>query len=457
MPESEVLGVHGYGRCGETGALAVSWNTAFRLRQFARGSLWLQPLAGVLFGVLLGSVVVRVDESVHLPPYWAYSPSTASTLLSAIVGAMAALTGFVVTVTVLVVQMATGTFSARYLRLWYRDRMLKMLLALLVGTLAYSFTLLRRVDASFVPNLGVSIAGFLVVINLLLFVVFLDRFLHRLRPVAVAVQVANYVNRDFKHHTTALAAPDVFSGVFERVGEEPTLVVRSARPGAIQALDVGGLVGWAREHECLVVICHQVGDFVPADTTLIETYGGAASGTRARGKLRKMVVLGGERTVEQDPAFAIRIIVNIAVRALSSAINDPTTAVQALNHLSDVLRLIGTTDLSRSRRRADGTVRTGVVIPARSWEDYLMLGVTEIREYGRTAIQVMRRMRAMLEELRDEVRAEHRPAVEEELARLEVTVARTFADSVDLDRAKTADPQGIGGRTKPPDQRRMTR
>jgi uncharacterized membrane protein len=89
-----------------------------------------------------------------------------------------------------------------------------------------------------------------------------------------------------------------------------------------------------------------------------------------------------------------------------------------------------------------------VVIPARSWEEYLMLGVTEIREYGCTDIQVMRRMRAMLEELRDEVRLEHRPAVEEELARLNVTTKRTFANSVDLDRASTADPQGIGGRTE---------
>jgi len=79
-----------------------------------------------------------------------------------------------------------------------------------------------------------------------------------------------------------------------------------------------------------------------------------------------------------------------------------------------------------------------------------MLGLTEVREYGSTSIQVMRRMRAMLEELRDAVRPEHRPAVEEELARLDMTVARTFANSVDLDRANTADPQGIGGRAEPP-------
>ena len=72
---------------------------------------------------------------------------------------MAALTGFVVTVTVLVVQMATSTFSARYMRLWYRDVVLKSVLALLIGTLAFSFSLLRRVETNFVPNIGVTVAG----------------------------------------------------------------------------------------------------------------------------------------------------------------------------------------------------------------------------------------------------------------------------------------------------------
>ena len=431
----------------------MSWSTAFRLRQFARGSLWLLPLAGGLLGALLSSGVILADRSVHLPASWIYSPSTASTVLAAIVGAMAALTGFVVTVTVLVVQMATGTFSARYLRLWYRDRLLKLLLALLVGTLAFSFGLLRRVGANFVPDLGVTAAGVLVVASLLLFVVFLDRFLHRLRPVAVAVLVAHQVHRDFARYAAALAVPDVFSGVFTPAGEAPALVVRSARPGAIQAVHARGLAGWAREHECLVVLCHQVGDFVPAGARLIETYGGAAPGSKAEGRLRNMIALGAERTIEQDPAFGIRIIVDIANKALSPAINDPTTAVQALDHLSDLLRLIGATDFSRSRWPADNAVRTGLLIPARSWEDYLTLGVTEIRDYGATAIQVMRRMRAMLEELRDGVRPEHRPAVEEELARLDATVARTFADSADLDRANTADPQGIGGRRRAPDTR----
>jgi len=140
-------------------------------------------------------------------------------------------------------------------------------------------------------------------------------------------------------------------------------------------------------------------------------------------------------------------MVDIADKALSAAVNDPTTAVQVIDHLGDVLRLIGEIDLSRSRWTDERDATVGLVFPIRSWEDYLTLATTEIRCYGASAIQVMRRMRAMLEELHDEVREEHRSAIDEELARLDATVARSFADSVDIDRASIADPQGMGGRS----------
>ena len=126
----------------------MTWSSRFRARQYLRGSIWVVPLLGAVLGVLLGSLGIILDEHVSVPAYWQYSSSTASTVLSSIVGSTAALIGFVVTVTVLVVQMATGTFSARYMRLWYRDRMLKAMLAVLIGTLAFAFQLLRHVGST---------------------------------------------------------------------------------------------------------------------------------------------------------------------------------------------------------------------------------------------------------------------------------------------------------------------
>jgi uncharacterized membrane protein len=89
----------------------------------------------------------------------------------------------------------------------------------------------------------------------------------------------------------------------------------------------------------------------------------------------------------------------------------------------------------------------------RRWDDFLELAVTEIRDYGATGIQVSRRLRAMLEELHETVRPDYRPAVENELARLSSSVRTTWVDSPDLDRALSADRQGIGGPAEPDESR----
>ena len=150
------------------------WALLFRAREYLRGSLWVYPLAGAILGALLALLTRQADASVTVPQGWRYAPSTATTVLSTIVGATVGLTGFVVTVAVLAIQMATGTFSARYMRVWYRDRLLKAVLTVLAGTLTFAFSLLRQVGTSQAPNMGVSVAGFLLVVSLVLFLLFFD-------------------------------------------------------------------------------------------------------------------------------------------------------------------------------------------------------------------------------------------------------------------------------------------
>ena len=421
----------------------MSWSRRFRIGEYVRGSLWLLPLLGAIVGALLGAGLLEADRTVTVPGYWQYSPSTASAVLAAIVGAMAALTGFVITVTVLVVQMAIGTFSARSMRLWYRDGVLKATLAVLIGTLTFSFGLLRRIESDFVPNLGVTVAGGLVVVSLILFVVFFDRFVHRLRPVAVAAYVGKAGRRAFAEAVRTVSRPEIRWGPYEE-SSEPTLEVPAPRAGSIQAIHVDGLIRWAREHDAEVVVAHAVGDFVSSGRALFRVYGDVPDRTAAVRRLQGMAALGDERTIQQDPAFALRIMVDIADKALSAAINDPTTAVQVLNYIEEMLAQIGAADLERREQPATGE-RTRVVMHARRWDDYLALGVTEIREYGAGSIQVMRRLRALLEDLCETVRPEFRAAVERELARLDTAVAETWERSADLDRAVVADTQGIGG------------
>ena len=154
----------------------MTWSVAFRLRRYLRESLWVVPLAGGVLGRVFGLASSDLGAVVDLGTRWQYSPTTAETVLATVVAASVGLAGFVVTVSVLVVQMATGTFSARYMRIFYRDRTLKALLAVLVATFTFSLTsLLRRVERDSVPNLGVTLAGAFLVLGLLLFLIFLDR------------------------------------------------------------------------------------------------------------------------------------------------------------------------------------------------------------------------------------------------------------------------------------------
>jgi uncharacterized membrane protein len=424
----------------------MSWAARFRARQFARGSIWLIPALGGAAGSLLGIAAAEAGRHA-VPEGWTYSAGTAQAVLASVVGASVGLTGFVVTVGVLIVQMATGTFSARYMRIFYRDRLLKAVLAVLVGTLTFSYGLLRRVEQDSVPSLGVTLAGFFLAGGVLLFLVFLNRSIHRLRPVAVAALVAQAGRRSFRGILDDLERSDAPVYVLTAYVSEstPTLVVPSLQAGAVQALDARGLTRFARERDCLVVVRPAVGDFVSEGTVLFEVFGGAGLDEAAAGRLRSMIVLGVERTIEQDPAFAIRVMVDIAIRALSPAVNDPTTAVQVLDHLGETLRLLGAA--ARPVPDGDGTPTPspGLVVRSRRWEDIVELAFTEIRQYGGSSVQVVRRLRALLEELRERIRPEYRAAIDDELRRLDATVDEHWSRSIDLDLAQLADGQGIGG------------
>lgn len=420
----------------------MSWALVFRAREYLKASLWFYPIVGAIVGSLLALITRWADASVTVPQGWQYAPSTASTVLSTIVGAAVGLTGFVVTVTVLAIQMATGTFSARYMRVWYRDRMLKAVLTVLAATVTLAFSLLRQVGSQQAPDIGVSVAGALLLVSLVLFLLFFDRFIHRLRPVAVAALVGKVAGRIITT-VTRVAEADTTHG--QAGFGAPRMTVLGRRDGSVQAISVRGLIRWASRYDQLLVMRVAIGDFVTVGQPVIAVFGDASLPARAPRHLERRVALGVERTFEQDPAFAVRIMVDVAIKALSAAINDPTTAVQTLDHLGRVLRLLGSTPLHGSLMFRDGQGQPRLLLPGRTWDDYLALGVTEIREYGGTSIQVTRRLRAMLEDLHESVLPEHRPAVVAELAKLDATVAAGFAGTIDEDSARARDRQGIGG------------
>ncbi len=191
----------------------------------------------------------------------------------------------------------------------------------------------------------------------------------------------------------------------------------------------------------LIELVPRVGEFIAVGEPLFHLRGGAAALDDA--SLRAALAFGQERTLEQDPMFAFRILVDIAAKALSPAINDPTTAVLAIDQIHRLLRVIGKRHLD-TEAMLDESGALGVAFHTPDWEDYVILAVSEIRQYGRGSFQVVRRLRAMLENLIASLPADRRPPLEVQLRMLERSVGRDFPDAEDRESAAFADPQGIG-------------
>ena len=212
-------------------------------------------------------------------------------------------------------------------------------------------------------------------------------------------------------------------------------------PVAVQAIHLRRLTLLAVAHRTVVTMAAAVGDTVVDGTPLLQVHGG--NRPIREWTLRRCVQLGRDRTFEQDPKYAIRLLVDIAIRALSPAVNDPTTAVQALDQIEDLLIRLGKRRLSFGRvRDSKGDAR--VFYPVPSWDDFVVLAFDEIRYYGATSIQVMRRMRALIRTVMEHVPVARRPALQRYLARVDTGIARAFEDDDDRRDALVEDRQGLG-------------
>jgi uncharacterized membrane protein len=184
-----------------------------------------------------------------------------------------------------------------------------------------------------------------------------------------------------------------------------------------------------------------VGDPILEMSPLVRVY--AAPQPLDEQRLKSAFEIGDERTFEQDPKYAIRLVVDIAIKALSPAINDPTTAVQALDQIEDLLIQLGHRQLDIGKYRDDqGALH--LVVPFPTWDDFLRLALDEIRYCGASSVQVMRRMNALISNLLEVLHATRHAALRHWQERLQGTIERSFKDADEKQEASVADRQGLG-------------
>jgi uncharacterized membrane protein len=214
----------------------------------------------------------------------------------------------------------------------------------------------------------------------------------------------------------------------------------------LQGIDIDGLLRLATAHEAMIVLPVAAGDFVGYRGRVFEIYGG--SELPSDRELLGHLALGSERTPEQDPVFPLRVVVDISLKALSAAINDPTTGEQLLDRVEDLLIDLVQRDLHTGVFRDDRNIPR-LVYPTPTWEDYLRLGVTEIRLYGGQNPQICRRMAALLINLLEVAPPYRRDLILEEQARLRRNIEQNFSDPLDLAVAGVPDTQGFGATDLP--------
>ena len=209
----------------------------------------------------------------------------------------------------------------------------------------------------------------------------------------------------------------------------------------IQALDTEGLVRFARASGGVIEMVAAVGDTIVDLTPILHVFG--ARQPIDERALAKAIAMGEERTFDQDPKYAIRLLVAIAIKALAPAMNDPTTAVQALDQIEDLLLRLGCRCLEIGEFR-DNEGQLRLVVPYPSWEDFLRLAFDEIRYCGAHSVQVMRRMMALVNDLIERLPENRHPALLHWEERLQTTIARSFDDLEEKQEASVEDRQGLG-------------
>ena len=406
------------------------------------------PLLYAAAAVVLGMAVPRL-EARFLPDLTAgLSAASAIAVLASIASGMLPLTGLVFSLAFVMVQFSATAYSPRLVAWLAGSGVMRHSLGIFTASFIYALAALAWVDrggTGRVPLLTVWVAIVLLLASVVVLVMLVEKLgmLQISRILAYAGdQGRAVIERDYAPLARHEGGPEMGgAGPDEELPAVSQVLVHRGGPAVIQAIDVKHLVALAAREGAVVEMAWAVGDTVMDGMPLLLVHGGARPVPERR--LRQLVRLGPERTFEQDPKYAIRILVDIAIKALSPAINDPTTAVQALDQIEDLLLRLGRTGLSAGRvRDARGKLR--LAFPVATWEDFLVLAFDEIRFCGASSIQVMRRMRALLQGLMEHVPPERRPALQRYQERVDTGIHRAFEDGEDRKDALEEDRQGLG-------------
>ena len=408
-----------------------------------RSSLWFIPVLCVIGGVVLSLGTIAIDRSMDfdvIPRWITGGPDAALSILETIAVSMVSLATLILTITMVVVQLAMGQFSPRIVQTFLRDKPSQFAIGLFVATFTHAMLAMREVSLDGdgqVPGVAIVVSYVLVLISIAMLVLYVNHIGRSLRVSSLIELVGNDTRRLLDEQY-----PDLLERDDEEDEEEDGQVILAATSGVVNVVDRDRLTDLAAGSDCVLHVLAAVGSFVPAGAPLIRVEGRAAD--LDRDETIDAISFGLERTLDEDVAYGFRMLVDVAERSLSdSPFLDPTTAVQAIDRLHDGLRQLAVRVIADGESRdRNGILR--VTMPTMSWNDFVHLAFDEIRLAGAISPQVSRRLVAALHDLLNVAPEQRRPVLEEQLELLEDAVRRSTMSERDMEVALSPDVQGIG-------------
>lgn len=419
----------------------MQWNKVRRLRSNLRLSLWAASIVSIPCALLATQVAHWLDGRLGWT-FLGFAQSGAQALLQATVTACLSFVVFTFGSLLVAIQVASGQMTPRIIAtILLRNNVIRGTVGLFMFTLLFAIGAQNRLETS-VHQLPLFLAGVLSVICFAAFLFLIDYAARLLRPISILTHVADAGLAVVESvYPASAGGPDPLEHAGKPSGQPSRAVLHRGRSGIVLAVATDRLLARAEELGGVIELAPQVGDFVAVNEPLFYMYGVNAADDDA---LRDTIAFGSERTMEQDPTFSFRIVVDIALKALSPAINDPTTAVLAIDQLHRMLRAVGMRHLRTDEiLDKDGALR--VIFRTPNWEDFVNLALSEIRLCGASNLQVARRLRAMIENLAQTLPTHRHAAMAAHLRLLDRDLERLFANREDRDLARVADSQGLGG------------
>ena len=351
-----------------------------RLKQFGsnlRGSFWFLPTLIVAFSGVLAAGLIEADSSgrrdwmAEWPRLFGTGAAGARGMLATIAGSMMTVVGVTFSMTLMALALASNQYTSRILRNFMRDRVTQVVLGIFAGVFTYCLIVLRTIrggdDNGFVPSLSVAVSVVLAIggIAALIF------FIHHIAASIQASSIISSVAAETLGAVDRLYPGTLGQGPADDDADSSTLApsdlkwqaVTAPKNGYIQGVDSDALLRLARKHQTIVKMERGIGDFVVQHTTVASLALAIPPETTVVIAVQSAYTIDRHRTLEQDTAFGIRQIVDIALRALSPSLNDTTTAVMCVDYLTAILARLASRSIPSSLRYEEGTLRMVTIGP----------------------------------------------------------------------------------------------